>query len=135
MACPAVIMKTSATFSFTIRLFHTMLRARTRGLPKAVAANKLKGAARVTAEYGTAHHADFLKKFNQQAAQKRALSTKAQFFSAERHAALRQQIGKMNFITSDYVDTTKINISKILSKWQLYYCFVNEIFDECKSAV
>ncbi|OQV09691.1 hypothetical protein CLAIMM_13784 [Cladophialophora immunda] len=40
------------------------------------------------------------------------------------HDALRQQIGKVKFITPNYADNTKVNISGILGKWQL--CRFNE---------
>ena len=36
----------------------------------------------------------------------------------------------MNFITPDYTNTTKINISGILGKWQLYYCFEDRMLGE-----
>ncbi|KAI4146282.1 MAG: hypothetical protein L6R39_003504 [Caloplaca ligustica] len=107
-----------------------MLRARTSRVPKA-ALNNLKGPTRVAAEYGTAHYARFFNTFNREAARKR-VQRRPEPLSAEGHAALRQQVSKVNFITPDYADTTKVNIPGILGKWQLFCCFNKKMLGGCK---
>lgn len=112
-----------------------MSRTRAPRPSRAAPAGHLKGASRVAAEYGTAHHADFLKTFHRQATQKRAQKKKTHPLTAEEHTALRKQIGRVHFITPDYADCTKANISGILGKWQLYCCFNADLFIDCKPAV
>lgn len=76
-----------------------MSRTRAPRPSRAAPAGHLKGASRVAAECSTAHHADFLKTFHRQAAQKRAQRKKTHPLTAEEHAALRKQIGRVHFIT------------------------------------
>ncbi|WVO16389.1 hypothetical protein L204_104064 [Cryptococcus depauperatus] len=80
-------------------------------------------ASRVTAAYGTAHHRDFIQSFTQREAQQRAIQKPERFDPAD-HIALRQQIGQVRFINPDYAPATKVNISTLLAKRQLYCCFV-----------
>nr|ODN82566.1 hypothetical protein L203_05375 [Cryptococcus depauperatus CBS 7841] len=80
-------------------------------------------ASRVTAAYGTAHHRDFIQSFTQREAQQRAIQKPERFDPAD-HIALRQQIGQVRFINPDYAHATKVNISTLLAKRQLYCCFV-----------
>ncbi|PFH55337.1 hypothetical protein XA68_18563 [Ophiocordyceps unilateralis] len=69
-----------------------------------------------------AHHADFLRRFAQHEAKRRAI-TKPDALNARQRAALREQLKDVRFLKPDYADGTKINIARILRKWKMYVPF------------
>ena len=77
------------------------------------------------------HHVDFIKTFTQREAQKRA-NQKPQRLDPSGPVALRQQVGQVQFIVPDYADCTKVNMTGILGKWQLYFCFNTGKLGDCK---
>ncbi|KAK3692968.1 hypothetical protein B0T22DRAFT_495937 [Podospora appendiculata] len=68
-------------------------------------------------------HMDFIQRFTNQESETR-IAKRPQALTAAQHTALREQLKEVRFLTPDYVDSTKINITGILRKWKGY----------CKSA-
>jgi hypothetical protein len=67
---------------------------------------------------GARHHADFIKRFTEQEAQRREAKRQKVPLTAAQRAARRERLRKIRFIKPADADCTKSNIAGVLRKWK-----------------